>query len=206
MSSLRLFIALETPPEITPLISTIRDRLKTCQADVKWEPDEKLHATIKFLGETPDRLLPEIVSSIARIAGRYAPLIVRYRRIGCFPNLRDPKVVWVGLEETSGQLEAMQMATEEAMQPMGFERERRRFHPHVTLGRVKGRKALHGLLTMMESVTFESPQAIIEHLSLVRSELKPGGSVYTTLKHIPLRARNQGNPESTQPHTTTSGI
>lgn len=100
----------------------------------------------------------------------------------------------------------MQMALEEALQPVGFERERRKFHPHVTLGRVKGHKHLHGLLTMMESVTFESPQAIMEHMSLVRSELKPGGSVYTTLKHIPLRTRSQGDPERTQPHTTTSGI
>jgi len=198
MSSLRLFIALETPPEITPLIGAIRDRLKTCRAEVTWEPDEKLHATLKFLGETPDHLLPEIVSSIGGIAERHAPLIVRYRGIGCFPNLRDPRVVWVGMEEASGQLEAMQQVIEEALQPMGFEQEHRKFHPHVTLGRVKGRKHLSSLLTMMESVTFESPQATIAIISLVRSELKPGGSVYTTLKHFPLRARNQGNPESIQ--------
>jgi 2'-5' RNA ligase len=52
MPTLRLFIALETPPEIKPKIAAIRDQLRTSNADVKWEPGEKLHATMKFLGNT----------------------------------------------------------------------------------------------------------------------------------------------------------
>lgn len=186
MPQLRLFIAIETPPEIRPQIGAIRDRLKSSSADVKWEPDDKLHATLKFLGNTDEKLLPEIVYYIEGVGRESACLSLKYAGVGCFPNRRAPRVIWVGTEDLKGSLNPLQQEIEAALLPLGFEREDRKFHAHVTLGRVKSEKRIQSLLRMMESTTFESQPVEIREVALIKSELKPNGSVYTTLKTIPL--------------------
>lgn len=186
MPSLRLFIAVETPSSIIPKIATIRDRLRTSDAHVRWEPDEKLHATLKFLGKTDERLLPEIVLYIRRVALTDSPLLLRYKGVGCFPNRRAPRVIWVGIEDLNGSLHSLQEKIQSVFIPLGFDREEREFHAHVTLGRVKDNGNIHSLLRMMESTTFESQAAEIREVALINSELKPNGSVYTTLERIPL--------------------
>ena len=188
MPSLRLFIAVETPPDIKPQIAAIGDRLRTCGADVKWEPDEKLHATIKFLGSADEGLLPEIVSLSKGVCSAFPSLSLKYSGVGCFPNLRAPRVVWIGMKEPEGTLESLQHKLEAAVEPLGFKREDRDFHPHVTLGRVKSQKRIGSLLRMMESITFESQPVIINEIVLIKSELKSSGSVYTTLHAFPLTA------------------
>ncbi len=187
MPSLRLFIAIDTPPAIKPEIAAIRDRLKTSNADVKWEPDEKLHVTLKFFGETDDRLLPQIVSYSRRVGLASPPLSLKYKGVGCFPNQRTPKVIWVGLEDLTGLLSVLQNEIETVLIPLGFEREEKTFHAHVTLGRVKSNVGLQGLLRSMESITFESQPVVIQEISLIKSELRCSGSVYTTLETFPLQ-------------------
>ena len=186
MPFLRLFIALETPQAVIPKIAAIRDRLKASNADVRWETNEKLHATIKFLGKTDDGLLPEIVSYIRGVCETKSPLLVTYKGVGCFPNSHAPRVVWVGMDDTGGRIVSLQKEIESVLTTMGFKEEGREFHPHVTLGRVKSERGVRGLLRTMESVTFESQPVEIREVALVRSDLKPDGSVYTTLKRIPL--------------------
>lgn len=186
MPSLRLFIAIETPPTITPQLAAIRDRLKACNADVKWEPDEKLHVTLKFLGATDEGLLPQIVYNTEGVARRYQPLEARYGGIGCFPNKRSPRIVWIGMEDLNKNLELLQRNIEACLIPLGFKPEDRRFHAHVTLGRVKSSTGLTNLLRIMDSITFESQPVSIHEIAVVKSVLNPNGSEYTTLKRIQL--------------------
>jgi 2'-5' RNA ligase len=186
MAPLRLFIAIDTPPEIKSRVSTVQDTLKSAHAQVSWEPESKLHATVMFLGATDENLVPEIIAALETI-GRSAPaLLLRYRAVGCFPTVRDPKVVWIGIEDMSGDLASLHGRIELAMENLGFKREHRPFKPHLTLGRVKGMHHLRSLLTMMETITFESQPVTIRELVVVKSELRPTGSVYTILKSIPL--------------------
>jgi 2'-5' RNA ligase len=198
MPLFRLFIAIETPPEIKTRLGEVRDRLKESGADVKWEPNEKLHATLKFLGATDEGLLPEIVSYIEGVARRYTPLSLKYTGVGCFPNHRAPRIVWIGMEDLKGNILALQQDTENVLVPLGFKREERPFHAHVTLGRVKSDRKIESLLRMMESVTFESQPVTIGELAIVKSELRPSGSVYTILKKIPLTADNAGAQPASQ--------
>jgi 2'-5' RNA ligase len=94
-------------------------------------------------------------------------------------------VIWVGMEDQTGELIRLQRLLEDSMERLGVEREEREFHPHVTLGRVKGEKNLHVLRGMLESVTFERGPVQIRELLLVKSDLQPSGSVYTILKTYP---------------------
>ena len=185
---MRLFLAIDTPTDIKQRAGELRDRLRATGADARWEPNEKLHCTIKFLGETGPDLVDRIAGEVLQIAGDTPCLTVRYKGVGCFPSLRDPRVVWIGIEPADGTLLTLQRKVDEAMTLFGFAPEERPFHPHVTLARVKSRKNIRNLLTALETVTFESELAVLGELELIKSEMKPAGSIYTILKTIPLKA------------------
>lgn len=192
MARLRLFIAIDTPSEIKSQVAAIRDQLKESHADVKWEPDTKLHCTIKFLGDTDEDRLPLVLSTIEEIGSTTPPFSATYQNIGCFPDERNPRVVWVGIDDPDGTLHLLQEKIDSGLATNGFEREQRPFHPHVTLGRVKNRTNISHLLRMLETVTFMSKLVMLREVEVVKSELKSSGSVYTILKSISLGASRSG--------------
>ncbi len=185
MDGPRLFIAIDTPPEIKDDLEDLSSRLRESDAEVRWEGREKFHATLKFLGGTNEALLPAIAAALRRISEGTSPFPVIVRRVGSFPPRGNPRVVWVGLDDPEGGLERLHSSVDQEMSRLGFRPEERTFHPHVTLGRVKGTRHLRRLRTRLESVTFESHPTTVHEVLLVRSELKPSGSVYTILKSFP---------------------
>jgi len=187
MSGVRVFIAVDTPSDIKAQIVQVQQKLKECGADVRWEPPEKLHATIKFLGDTADEKSQPIAVELEKIAARYSQFAITYAHLGCFPNLHSPRVVWIGIDEATGVMGNLFSEIDRAMEQFGYERESRAFHPHLTLGRVRGPRNIRRLLATVKTVTFQSEQVLVSEIMLVRSDLKPTGSVYTPLKKIPLK-------------------
>ncbi len=185
MGRWRLFIAVPTPPHIVRQVAQVREELRAAGADVRWEPDEKLHATLKFLGDTEETTVPRIEEALSGIAGRQASIPVDYRDLGAFPDVHRPRVLWVGMGDATGALTGLQREIDAAMSSLGFPREDRPFHAHLTLGRVKGPRNLRVLLTIMESSTLKTEQVTIRSVELVRSTLRPEGSVYTVLHAFP---------------------
>jgi len=188
MAAVRLFIAIDTPATVKEEILATLGRLRESGADVRWEDPRKLHLTLKFLGETDEALLPAIGAAAGKVAALTPPLTVRYRGLGCFPARRDPRVIWIGMEEPSGLLDALQERCEQEMESLSFRREERTFHPHITIGRVRSQRNVRGLLRVLESSTFESPAVRLDALRVVRSDLRPAGSVYTILQSYPFTA------------------
>ena len=186
---LRLFIGIATPPSALPSLARARDRLRESGADVKWEPTEKLHCTVKFLGDTREELVPPITDRLSQIASVIPPFRVSYRGVGCFPGPRDPRIIWAGMEDPECTLKELFRAADEAMSTLGFERERRAFHPHVTLGRVKGTRRIRELLASMETVILDNPPVAIQDIELVKSTLEPGGSRYSLVAEMKLGIR-----------------
>lgn len=189
MAALRLFFALDTPVQVRPKIVDLARQLEGSGADVKWESMSKLHCTVKFLGNTDDGRVPELVKTAESIAAGIAPPSVVYGRLGCFPSKRDPRIIWVGMEDSTGNLLRLQGELEQSLATLGFLPEERRFHPHITLGRVRGKQNLQDLITLMESLTFVSEAAVLPELLLIRSDLRPSGSEYTTLQAFPFKGR-----------------
>jgi 2'-5' RNA ligase len=185
MAGPRLFIAVDTPEEIKDKLEDLSARLSRSNAQVRWEGREKFHATLKFLGGTDQSLLAPIGASLERISAQLTPFPVVVRGVGSFPGRGNPRVVWVGLDDPDGGLERLHLSIDQEMTRLGFKPEERTFHPHVTLGRVKGARNLDNLRRMLESVTFESHPTTVHEVLLVRSELKSTGSAYTTLKSFP---------------------
>ena len=186
MEHLRLFIAFDSPPEVKSQAGEIQNQLRQAQADVSWERQEKLHCTIKFLGDTPSELVPSIADTLMEIGRANPPFSVLYRGTGCFPNRRDPRVLWLGIENPDGTLISLYQSIDSAMTRFGFKPENRQFHPHLTLGRVRTGRNQANLLKMLENVTFESAIKANTEILLIKSELRPAGSVYTKIKFVPL--------------------
>ncbi len=183
---MRAFIAFDTPPDVRSALASVRDRLRQSQADVRWEAGEKFHCTLKFLGDTDSEKIPLITSALGKIGG--LPFDVRYRGVGHFPEKGPPKVIWAGIENSDGRLRSLHEGIDGAMEQLGFERERRPYQGHITLGRVRSGRNVGKLLEMMETITFESQPVTIRSIEVIKSELNPDGSVYTILKAISLGA------------------
>ncbi len=186
MKPLRLFIAFSTPPLVKESALRLIGTLRSANADVSWERGEKLHCTVKFLGDTaPDRI-PGLMEVLTILAESVPPFAVSYRSVGCFPNNRSPRVLWIGIEDPSGTLKDLQQKLEASLTTLGFEPEDRPFHPHLTLGRVRSPKNQRQLLAMMETVTFASDLYTVDAFMLMQSELQPTGSLYREEKSFPL--------------------
>jgi len=189
---MRCFIAIEVAEPIKGGIGQSIETLKQCQGDVKWVVSKNIHLTLKFLGNTPEELLPRIGEFLSKIVGSYEPFSIKIYNIGVFPNMKHPRVIWVGIED-SEILNSLQKDINDSMALLGYEREEREFNPHLTLGRVRSQKGITNLvkeLSRYQGKDFGSMK--VENIKLMHSELRPTGAEYYCLHEIPLRRRKNG--------------
>lgn len=186
---LRCFVAIEIPEPIKGNIGKLIEIFNKHSVDVKWVDYKNIHLTLKFLGKTPEDLLPRIHESLRKVAISYEPLYIKICKSGVFPNRKYPRVIWVGIEdsETIGRLQG---DIENSMALLGFQREERAFHPHLTVGRVRSQKGMETLMNELDNFK-EKDFGVIEitNIKLMQSELKPTGAQYHCLCEIPLGRR-----------------
>ncbi len=186
MSSQRIFIAFKAPPGVAAALAEVLMRLRATAPRVRWESPDKFHCTMKFLGSVEIGNTEPIASAVRTMVAGASAFRVTYETIGAFPNRRAPRVVWVGCTEPSGVLAKLRDELEEGLVPFGFEREEKPFKPHITLGRVKDPADAKHLTPMLESLTFEPLTVQVNDIVLMKSDLTPRGSLYTTLQEFPL--------------------
>jgi 2'-5' RNA ligase len=176
----RAFLAVEVAPEIHAALVELKRELTRAGAAVRWVRDEGLHATVKFLGAVPEAHLPA-VRAVLTDAVRPTPcLFVTVRGLGVFPTLKRPRVVWVGLD--CPPLAAVAAAVDGALEPLGFARETRPFHAHLTLGRVSGLAGWPRLEAALRAHWADDLGACaLGELIAYRSDLRRDGAVYTKL-------------------------
>ena len=172
---MRLFIAALLPQEIHKLLSSYTNTLKKNIHGVKWEKSEKLHITLKFLGSVDDDQVSQITHTTSQLTSKYAPFKISLTQFGAFPSLNNPRVLYAGLT-SNNLLSKFQSVLETRLCDLGFEKDNRKFTPHVTLARVKKRLDLRAIPRIREK-TFH-----ITQIALIKSELRPEGSVYTPVK------------------------
>jgi len=186
MPAIRSFVAVDTPAEVKERMIVLSERLKATGADVKWEPKEKLHITVKFLGHVEEKRLESLANRLGGHLQTFPSFSLIYRGVGCFPSLHRPRVIWVGAEDKDGVLQKIQEKVEEIASGFGLEKEERTFHPHVTIGRVKGSRNLENLVGELERADFEPQASNIHEVLLMKSDLRPTGSVYSVLRRYEL--------------------
>src|SRR5437016_2407975 len=138
MSRLRTFIAVELDRAIRERTIALQEKLARTGTDVKWTEPDNLHVTMLFLGEVADRDLVPLCRSVSDCCQQQPAFGMTVETVGCFPNLRRPRVLWVGVGEGTQELCALHDALEPPLLELGcYRREERQYTPHVTLGRVK---------------------------------------------------------------------
>ena len=180
---MRLFIGLDLPAEVVRNLEELLDRLRPA-ARINWSPPANLHITTKFIGEWPEERLAELKTTLAAVPSR-SPIQVHIHRVGFFPNPHSPRVFWCGTEAPG--LDALAADTDRATATLGIEPEKRDFSPHLTLARIKERVDLQPLreqIAGLPGLDFGRFEA--SRFFLYRSQLRPGGSIYTKLEGFPL--------------------
>jgi 2'-5' RNA ligase len=186
---IRSFIAIELPEATREAITVVQERLKQSRAGVRWVKPAGIHLTLKFLGNILPAQVDDIAATIAQLVRDEPPLSLCAAGLGGFPSPRKPRVIWVGLQGEIDRLTNIQAGLEKALEPLGFAREGRGFHPHLTIGRVKDRRRLQSLIEAMSTVElpkFNSFDA--DEIILYKSDLRPTGAIYTKLHRMPLAA------------------
>ena len=192
--TLRTFIAFKLPENIISHIHRIQEKIKTFGFRIGWVLPENIHLTLKFLGEIPKQDIDMVSQAMAETASFYSPVSFSAKGIGVFPTVRRPRVLWIGLTGDTYPLIRMQKDLEERLDAIGFPKEDRAFKAHLTLGRAKGEIDPKKLVEIMEKFSkAESERFIADKLILFRSELKPGGAVYTELRSVDLGKGGQSN-------------
>ncbi|MCB9437036.1 MAG: RNA 2',3'-cyclic phosphodiesterase [Anaerolineales bacterium] len=187
--ALRLFIAIELSAPIRAAIGHAMDTLQqaTPRHAIRWVPSENLHLTLKFLGDTPETQVEAIRQALGKAVEGQQAITLRVEGNGCFPNIRRPRVIWLGLNDSANRLVPLQTAIEAAIAPLGFPTDQRPFSPHLTLGRVKDHTPVE-MLTQIGHGIQNKPMGLIttwpcQAVSLMKSDLRPSGAVYTQLAH-----------------------
>jgi RNA 2',3'-cyclic 3'-phosphodiesterase len=191
MGPLRAFIAIETPSDIRQAVAeATADLRRAIGALVRWVPVQNMHLTLKFLGDVAPSNV-DALSQVLRTEGELVPgFDMHLGGVGVFPNLKRPRVIYIGIQAPAA-LETLQRRIESAAGRLGYESEERGFSPHLTIGRVKqGLTAAEQQLIRrtLEDVTIDSPgTARVDSVHLYKSDLQPGGSVYTRLYSAALK-------------------
>jgi RNA 2',3'-cyclic 3'-phosphodiesterase len=182
----RTFLALNFSVAVTRKIAEEVERLKAPMGDagfrVAWVPAANLHLTLKFLGSINEELVEGVTGACRRVAARHRPIEATAVGLGAFPSLQKPSVLWVGVEAPA-TLTALQREVEAAMIEVGFEKEERAYHPHVTVGRVKELRGSAADLWKGELQLGSSPLA---EIIVYESRTRSAGAEYVARARVPL--------------------
>lgn len=190
--AIRSFVALELSDEVREHLVVLLHRLQRTNATVKWVEPENLHLTLKFLGEVPEERIELVSETLKAVAQATEPFPFTVRGVGGFPDLRRPRVLWVGVEAVQ-PLMRLQQLVEKAMERLGFAPEERAYHPHITIGRVKAMVGMEKVREILgEYVNVKFGEVFASHLTLFRSDLSREGPTYTPLAKLNFAGATSG--------------
>jgi 2'-5' RNA ligase len=185
----RLFIAINLPADVRSEVVAATASLRTAAPEVAWISDQRLHLTLKFLGDVDEARLDELSAALAAVAGQHRELVMTVGGVGAFPNFRRARVVWIGIGQEA-RLELLHHDIELACESLGFDVEGRAFRPHLTLGRVKHmlpEQRLRMLSRVGKQIDFRT-DFVVRSVDLMSSELSQSGPTYRTVVSAALRS------------------
>ncbi len=185
-SDLRVFIAIELPGELVTALRTFQAGLKLAGHNfVKWVEPGSIHLTLKFLGNVDVKQVDKVKDGIIKAVKSCEPFNLITGGSGCFPSLKKPRVLWLGLEGDVENLLSLQKKIDDTMALQGFARETRPFTAHLTLARLREDCSLSSMLEFSQLVStakFEPHITMkVDAVSLIRSQLTPRGAIYSRL-------------------------
>ena len=186
METMRTFVAVDVPGEIKRELDGLVSKLREVAPDIRWVRAANLHLTMRFLGDVPKDSVADLAAGLARNLSGFGPFEISLAGIGGFPNLKKARVIWVGGGQGAERLYELAPLVEKSCRDCGFGAADKPFSSHLTIGRVKFPKGHEKLITLVESMDFESPLFEVEEVAIFKSDLLPAGPRYTRLETIRL--------------------
>ncbi|MBW6484585.1 MAG: RNA 2',3'-cyclic phosphodiesterase [Syntrophobacterales bacterium] len=185
--TLRLFLAIVPPDGLNREIARLQGRLqRIVTGNIRWVKPEGLHLTLKFFGDVSAMAVEQISTAGKQAADADAPFTLSLCGLGTFPSAKRPRVVYLEMEGDTKRLTVFQAKLEKKLAEMGFPGEERPFLPHLTLARIKTLAEPESLLRELSaSSAYEARQFTASELCLFKSDLGPGGALYTKLAAYP---------------------
>jgi 2'-5' RNA ligase len=188
-ASWRVFCAVELPDVVRARLEDHVRRLRKEVPDVaaSWSRVENIHLTLKFFGNVEVKRIAHISEAAERVARQFSTFQIGVGETGVFPKPSRPQVLWIGVNDPSGQLSALQEKFENECAAEGFEKENRAYRPHLTIARLRKPEGARQLAEAHLQMKFEPVDVELKELVVFRSELSPKGSKYTVISAADLR-------------------
>ena len=205
---LRLFFAVPTPEEIKQQAQQIQEQCDCPGLKISWVGPDRMHFTLKFLGDTPQAQVSQLAEVARRVAQLHPPHQVTVAGAGAFPNIHRPRIIWVGCSTGTQQLAALGTELDQALTEAKLaEPEQRDFVPHLTLGRVRQGRNFDELTASLEELGDRIlGQMPVDHFVLMHSDLQPGRApVYTELNRFKLGNSEEDEAINQQENQSSEG-
>ena len=198
--TIRAFIALDLPAAATSVLAQTAQIIGKHLPDgaVRWVRPDRMHLTLRFLGDTAVNQLPTIANELDRLTANQPPFSLHLNELGCFPNQCKPRVIWAGLAGDVQPLQILKQGIDTFLAPLGWEPEKRPFQAHLTLGRVKDARQLQNV---QWDVAVKKVAWSVTAVHLIESQLRSQGPLYTT-RHSSTLSNRQSSIVNRQSQTS----
>lgn len=186
----RIFTAIQLAEKARRQIADYIDRLRSGHGNLRvgWEKREKLHLTMKFLGDLDEESLQALLGAVKKTAKQIAPFDIEVSGTGVFPNRKRPRILWLGISDPERNLAGLNSILEAECASAGFAREKRNYKPHLTIGRLRQPHHSAELVAEHLKYSFEPVGFAAGAIAVVESRLLPTGSVYSVLEEYEFTA------------------
>lgn len=188
----RCFVAIEIPAPIQALLKPVQRHLQSEVRKASWTKLGNFHLTLKFLGDVHAEAVDAISEAVQNVASTQAPFSIELGGIGAFPTLTRPRVVWIGIKHRASIVSHLAKAVNLELKHLGFPTDNR-FHPHLTLGRLRTPVNLEPLKNVLHKYdTIDGAVVNVNEIIVMQSQLHPKGAIYTPLNVCRFSRRNRG--------------
>lgn len=182
----RAFLSIEISEAVRLELSLVRNKLKKIKG-IRWVAPDNIHLTLKFLGDIEQNQVDDIKRIISSVCLNVRPMTLEIGRLGAFPDMDRPRIVWAGVGGEIKRLLNLQNTIDKTLQEVNFPMDKKNFFPHLTIGRIKKpekcdilKKEITGI-NLLKTVKWR-----VDNIVLFKSQLMPEGAVYTHLWDFPL--------------------
>lgn len=180
-NSVRCFIAIEIPQSVQALLKPVQAHLQSEIRKASWTKSGNFHLTLKFLGDVRSEAVDIVSEAVQNIAATQKPFSIVFGGIGAFPTRDRPRVIWVGVKRGAETVTHLAKSVNRALKPLGFAIDNR-FHPHLTLGRLRIPMNLQPLKNVLHKYdTIDGATVNVTEITVMQSRLHPNGAIYTPL-------------------------
>jgi 2'-5' RNA ligase len=191
MEEVRVFIAVELPDTVKKSLGNLEDRLRSGKYRAKWVAPESIHLTLKFLGNISADSTGDVTRVMQQAAIGIPPFQLSVTGLGVFPNAQRVQVVWAGVTGDLERLIQVQKRLDLGLESLGFVLESRPFTAHLTIARMRDEASAterQAIGRLVAGEAFEGGSFMVQSISLMRSQLRREGPIYTRLASVTLAA------------------